>query len=238
MKKLLVIILALAMLSSYCVIANAKDVSSNIVGGDIQATAQEEAEYLENLTNEDIARINEKIEAANNAVRQNNTRAATKLSIPGTFTMYQQETSYYCVPACIQSVLKYLTGTTYSQSSIASAIGTTTSGTSAANIVPYLNEKQDFYYARTTNFDQNCMCTYLYYTVGNVGVPGLMSIVNPTGANWHYATNGHRLVINAVYSDHSKLQFADPLGGWESDWPYFYEKSSSIVAPICTEFIW
>lgn len=238
MKKLLVIILALAMLSSYCVVANAEDTASNIVGGVIQATAQEEAEYLESLTDEDIALINKKIEEAYNVANQNETRAATKLSIPGTFTMYQQENNYYCVPACIKSVLKYLTGTTYSQSSIASAIGTTSTGTSAVNIVPYLNEKQDFYFARTTNFDQNTLCTYLYYTVGNVGVPGMLFFVNPSGTNWHYATYGHCLVVNAVYSDHSKLQFADPLGGWESDWPYFYEKSSSIVTPICTEFIW
>lgn len=237
-KKILTMILTLIIISSFGVIANAEAATSNFVGGDIQATAEEEADFLESLSDEEIALMNAKIQEANDVANRPMARAATKISIPGSFTIYQQETSYYCVPACVKSVLKYLTGTTYSQSSIANAMGTTTSGTYSSKIAPYLNEKQDYNYIRTTYPEQNTMCNFLYYAVANHDTPALMSIVNSTGANWHYATNGHRLVVNAVYSDDSRIQFADPLGGTKSDWPYYYEKSSSVVNSVCSDIIW
>lgn len=65
-----------------------------------------------------------------------------------------------------------------------------------------------------------------------------MRISNSSGANWHYATNGHALINNAVYSDNSRAQFADPLGGTQSGWPYFYEKTAAVTTNVCTHLIW
>ena len=58
------------------------------------------------------------------------------------FTMNKQETSYWCVAASTQAALLHLTGTTISQSTIATAIGTTTSGAKLSEARKYLNNMQ------------------------------------------------------------------------------------------------
>ena len=240
-KKLLALVLVLAMPLSCNTVVYAEESAQHIFSGDIQPTEQENADFWASLSEKEKKQINEKIEFANRLANTPTTRAAaTKISLPGSFTMYQQETSYYCVPACVKSVLKYLTGKEYSQASIAKDLGTTTSGTQADRIAPYLNEKQGnprYHYFRSESPTLDEMCRYTYAVVYSA-VPGLMSIYNPTGRDWNYATYGHRLVINAVYSDKSKLQFADPLGQTEADWPYFYEKACSTVYPYCRDVIW
>lgn len=43
-------------------------------------------------------------------------------------TLYQQNNTYYCGPACVQMAIKYLTGTLYSQSTLGSYMGTSSNG--------------------------------------------------------------------------------------------------------------
>ncbi|MDP4119601.1 MAG: C39 family peptidase [Bacillota bacterium] len=243
--------------------ADSANVENNTFNGEIIPTPEQENNYLQSLSESDREIIAQKTEAAQefanidgantigakgaNTVQANTVQANTvqansaayKISIPGTFTMYQQENNYYCAPASVESVLEYDTGCYYTQSDIASDLGTTSSGTDATKIAPYLNTKQDDNtYIRTATPNQSTMCNDLAFTIAGWGYPCLMSICNPTGANWHYGTNGHRLVINAVYSDDSKIQFADPLGGWEADWPCFYEKTAAIANSVCRDVIW
>ncbi|MDD2591924.1 MAG: C39 family peptidase [Erysipelotrichaceae bacterium] len=52
---------------------------------------------------------------------------------------YEQENNYYCGPASVKVVLNYLTGVAYSQQSLATAMGTTTNGTTRSAIVNKLN---------------------------------------------------------------------------------------------------
>ncbi|WP_339224886.1 hypothetical protein [Paenibacillus sp. FSL H8-0332] len=68
--------------------------------------------------------------------------------------------------------------------------------------------------------------------------PSSVGISNSTGANWHYATTGHNLEVNAIYNDKSIVQFADPLGGTQSGWPSFYEKTAAMASSVSTMVVW
>jgi len=58
-----------------------------------------------------------------------------QLSIPH----YKQENSYYCAPTSVSIVLKFKTGTYYSQSSLAGSMGTNKGGTYVYQVVNQLN---------------------------------------------------------------------------------------------------
>lgn len=246
MKKLITIsslILVFSVLLSFNVSANAESTDTKkmeSITGVIFPDDEEEKEYISSLTPEDWLRIQEKENQAVLLSSQTDTKAstATKISIPGTFTMYQQAENNYCVPACVKSVLQYANRSSASQASIASDLGTTSGGTTATQIAPYLNQKQSFYYARISNPSQSTMCDKLYATITGPKKPCLMGIINTSGSNWHYATNGHFLVVNAIYSDKSQIQFADPLGGTHTNWPYFYLKTANVSSSVCKEIIW
>lgn len=242
MKKVIITLLALLITTSAIPLtayAETDDLSKkSIITGELIPTEEEEQEYLDSLSQDDLLRIQEKENEAKILNSQINTKAATKISIPGTFTMYQQINNYYCAPASVKSVLQYINGSSASQSTIANGLGTTSSGTNPTKIAPYLNQKQSFYYARFANPTQTEMCDKLYATITGPKKPCLMSIVNTSGSNWHYSTGGHRLVINAIYSDKSRIQFADPLGGTQSGWPYFYLKTKAVASSVCRDIIW
>ena len=242
MKKFFITIMALLIVSSaipMTAYAESNDTNKKpMITGELNPTEKEEQEYLNSLGQDDLLKIQKKEQEAETLNSQINTKAATKISIPGTFTMYQQINNYYCAPASVKSVLQYINGSSASQSTIASGLGTTSSGTNPTKIAPYLNQKQSFYYARFANPTQTEMCDKLYATITGPKKPCLMSIVNPSGSNWHYATGGHRLVINAIYSDKSRIQFADPLGGTQSGWAYFYLKTKAVASSVCRDIIW
>ena len=157
-------------------------------------------------------------------------------------TFYQQEEAYYCAPACVKMMLKYLTGDAYAQESLATLMGTNEqSGTSAARIAPCLNSIQDeFYYVRENQPDEVVMKNYIYSTVAYNRVPAEMGIVTPSGEGWHYATEGHGLVVCGIYSDESMIQFMDPFGGtvWLPNCPSVCLKAASPVSDICRDLIW
>lgn len=205
--------------------------------GVIFMTEEEEEEYLNSLTDEDLAKIIEKERKSDEFCNQPLTRSVYKISIPGTFKMFQQQNSNYCVPACVQSVL-YYNNLIVTQDAIAKALATNSNGTRAEFIVPYLNANQSFHYVRQGTPTQTILCDRLYTTIAGDKRPALIGIVNPTGYGWHYATNGHFLVVNAIYSDKSVIQIADPLGDTQTGFPYFYSKPAYIVGDVCEELIW
>jgi len=240
-KKLMIVLLMISLLFSFSLTTYAETEDLNkkpLITGEINLSEKEEQEYLDSMSKDDFLKIQEKEQEEKLLNSQITTKAVTKISIPGTFTMYQQINNYYCAPASVKSVLQYINGSSASQSTIANGLGTTSDGTSPTKIAPYLNQKQSFYYARFANPSQTDMCDKLYATITGPKKPCLMSIVNISGSNWHYSTGGHRLVINAIYSDKSKIQFADPLGGKQSGWPYYYLKTKSVASSVCRDIIW
>lgn len=244
MKKFLSILLLCAILLAFPVIAHAESEDSNeseVYSGEIIPSEEEEQEYLSSLSKTDLLKIKQKETEAKliEKFSKPTARAAYKISIPGTFTIYQQSKSYYCVPACVKSVLQYINGKSDSQDKIASDLGTIRIGTDGRKIAPYLNKKQkSFYYARLEEPSKTLMESCLYATIARNKKPCLMAIITESNDDWYYTTRGHRLVVNAIYSDKSRIQFADPMGKLNSNWPYFYVKSSTLVKKVCNDIIW
>lgn len=242
-KRLLAATTAIAIILSFTTIAqadNSDDVESKpfVAAGVRFLTDEEEEEYLQSLSEEDLQKIYEKEQEAEELADQPMTRSVSKISIPGSFTMFQQENYYYCVPACVKSVL-YYNNIIVTQTSVAKSLGTEPGiGTRVEAIVPYLNQKQSFYYARAGTPTQTTMCDRLYATIANNKKPCMMGIINLSGNGWHYATSGHFLVVNAIYSDKSRIQLADPLGGTQVGYTYYYEKSAYIAGQVCKDLIW
>ena len=246
-KKWLSLFITLAMLFglSGLISANAAETNSQfaIPEGVIPATPEEFEAYWNSLSEEEKAFIAEKEAAsaqlAEQVENQPATRAASKISIPGSFTIYKQEKCNYCVPACLKSVIQYLNGSSPSQSSIASALylKPEDKGVKAYRIKPYLDSKVDYTYVWTMDPSTTQIRDHLYYAVVSQDVPGLMTVCDMGEGVWKYQTEGHCVVVNAVYSDKSRIQVADPLGG-SNGRPTFFEIKTDVLESICMDIFW
>ena len=250
-KGFLGFLLALSVLSSIVSVANAEGIEAETKAtapaGVKILTPDEYENYLSSLTIDEWAKINEKIQSSEEVARYSvaavaGKATATKIGVPGTFNMYQQTQSNYCVPAVAKSMVQYLTGSSDSQGTIAAALQTSFIGTDSTKLPPYLNSKQSkIYYIYSQSPSQTTLLNNLYYDIVINKSPGSTVIYNPSGANWHYPTSaggGHQLVVNAIYDDKSIIQFADPLGGTESGWPYYYEKTAAVASSVVSAVIW
>ena len=206
---------------------------NTVITGETVPTPEEYEAYLQGLSAYDRQQIAAKEAAATRYAKRAISRSGTKISIPGTFTMYQQEEKSYCIPATLQSMLMYINGDSPDQSKIAEEVGT-----SSFKIPAYLNARQSFYYVYVSAPDQEEMCEKLYSTIAGSGMPASMGISGTTTKDWYYTTRGHSLVVNAIYDDYSKIQFGDPLGDYADGCPYFYEKDASTVSKYCTRIVY
>lgn len=135
-------------------------------------------------------------------------------------TQYKQETSYYCGPASVYQTLKYMNGTSPSQSIIASALGTTTDGTDGTKIPPYLNEKQsDNYYVTSVITTESMMKSNINSDL-NRGYPVIARIRLTSNMdsydNWNYTTAGHFINIGGQNSNQSRFTIVDPYYGYSN----------------------
>ncbi len=214
--------------------ANDDDSYTEVPSGAISPTQEEYEAYLDSLTEEDWQKIREKEAAVEELANRPQPRIRYKISIPGSFTMYQQEKDMYCVPACAKSMVQYLKGSSDSQDTIAKAMGTTTNGTARSKIAPYLNSQQSKeYYVYVSEPTPTAIRDNLYHIIVTKKAPASISIAGTTTSDWYYTTGGHHLVVNAIYSDKSIIQVADPLGGKVGNTPYYYEKSAATVTKYC-----
>lgn len=245
MNKILCSILTMTMLLALSITAfaaenhigtEAQTSSEDNFSGEIVLTDQQYAEYLANLSEYDLQKIVEKEALATQYVGNSVARAASLITVPGTYTMYQQETDNYCIPATVKSILMYITGSSPTQSEIAE-----TTGMDPSKIPAYLNDRQDecsYVYVQKSSFTQDGMCTRLYSTIVNNEVPASMGISGTTTSNWYYATSGHSLVVFGIYDDYSYIRIGDPLGDRVAGCPYFYSKSASDCYSVCTRLVW
>ena len=208
----------------------------NKFGGEMVLTDQQNAEYLASLSEDELQKIAEKENVATQVLRNKKTRSGSLIIVPNTYTMYQQETDTYCIPATIKSILMYINGTSPSQSTIAA-----TTGTNPTNIPGYLNDRQNecyYIYTAKSEFNQDGMCSKLYSTIFFSHVPVSMGISGTTTSNWYYETAGHSLAVFGIYDDYSYIRFGDPLGDRVAGCPYFYTKSASLSYSVCTRIVW
>ena len=247
LKRTLSACLALAIGASSAICANAETVKKSGTDGLIVNDASTYKAYVNSLSKEESAKLAEKKTAFARFEKQESKKSdlkklgATKLTIPGTFTLYQQTKWYYCAPACVKSVINYINGSAASQDSIAKSLGTSESagGTSMSKIAGYLNDKQsDCWYVLSSNPSQTTMCNAINYTITKEKDPCIMGIVDKTGRYWHYRTSGHALVVNGIMNDKSEIQFSDPAYDKSRGLDPFYMKSSSTTSNVCIGVIY
>ena len=115
----------------------------------IQAGGEEN--YLESLkkSEEKLKALDEKISKRNSEEEITSLGGgnAQSLSFTKTYPNYKQETSYYCGPASVKQAIQWINGSSASQSTYASAMGTNSdSGTIVYNLTRYgLNAYQSKY---------------------------------------------------------------------------------------------
>lgn len=247
MKKFLVVVVAIMSMALGSTTAFAADFRAvgandggkqlnpaNNITGESVPTAEQYAAYMQGLSEYDLQQIAAKEAIAAQRINPVITRAGTKITVPGTFTMYQQETDTYCIPATIKSILMYINGTSPSQKDIA---GTT--GTDPTKIPGYLNDRQNqCYYVYVDGPSKDDMCAKLYSTISYSKVPCSMGISGTSTSNWYYTTTGHSLVVNGIYDDYSYIQFGDPLGDRVAGCPYFYTKTADVASSVCTRIVY
>ena len=230
MKRIAVCVSAAAMLTSF----SATLASAATVGGNYAKVSNSASVVTKAEKNKIAAKTAAAAKANAAAAKANAGKAAYKISIPGTFGMYQQEKDDYCCDACIKSVLMYTAKTSPSQATIHKTINLDFS-----KIPAYVNARESqCYYVFVTSPSLTSLKDKIYYDINTEKTPSFLRIYNLTGANWYYATAGHCVLSNAIYSDKSIIQIADPLGGRVSGCPYYYLKNATVVGNYTTHICW
>ncbi len=165
-------------------------------------TEEEGAEPIE-MSEEEIAILEEK-EAALDAYVESQSAVqpqatATWHYLSTTFPNNKQENGYYCGPATVQNVIQYHTGTKYSQSTLASKLGTTTSGTVMGNIDDVLRDYtgKNYVYA-----DIESVSKWKRRVANNINDTKMAVVLDINSSNysqWPYTTSGHFIPIYACY---------------------------------------
>ena len=194
----------------------------------------EKERIRQEIENQIIRQMSFEKNASVNLKSDVNKAAAYKISIPGTFTIYHQEKSNYCVAACVQSVLQYMNESDPpAQNKIFNSTSTNVSKIPFG--MKYYCSNSDYIYknAPTTSYMLSCF----HYDVVECEIPAFAGIQS-TQSQWRYETlaGGHCLVVNAIYNDSSKIQFADPA--YSDTIPAFYTESKNRVSKVCKKVVW
>lgn len=188
--------------------------------GLLEATSEEMAKWA-NVEKPDY-RVNETIRPL---------AASTwyQLSPMSDFYYYGQEKNNTCVSASSKMVLKFLTGTAYSESVIATAINNL-GGTSSSNMATYLNSEQtENTYVAKYGASKTTMKNNLYSGIVNYNAPPVIGVQESTSKGWPYNLDAHAVVVYSVTSDKSEIAIADPWAGYVGDSTKWFDKTADDV---------
>lgn len=145
---------------------------------------------------EQVNGTNQKIDAY--IAMKQNTRSSSSngLAVP----LYQQELTYYCGPACVQMAVSYITGTKYSQSTLANYMNTSSNGgTYVYQIRNGLNAYTSAGAYEYVTTSESSFSSSLIYSVDH-GKPVICHVMTGGLPNYSGASNtGHYIVARAYY---------------------------------------
>jgi hypothetical protein len=127
---------------------------------------------------------------------------------------FEQQTSYWCGPATTKQVLHYLNGSSSSQSTIASGLGTTTAGTDFSLVDNYLNSKQSKnYYVYSSSLSYGTWSDHVNYGLDH-NYPVVLDLEIYPSYMPKYTTHiaGHILNVSGADSRFSpaQIRLTDP----------------------------
>lgn len=180
--------------------------------------------------------FNQKAASMNPAARTYSSALSSGVSTPFAYRInnyeiqvpcYKQETRYWCGPATVKQTLQYLKGSSPSQSALAKALGTTTSGTSIYAIQKYLNNHQNKNtYVQMTPSSNNAMQNAMLMAVKTYKAPPVLLVKikdDNFGKKAGYNSNGHYLNVSGVYHVYTtpssgctiNYRLVDPYQQWK-----------------------
>lgn len=134
-------------------------------------------------------------------------RASAQVTIP--VTVFEQENNYYCGPATVKQVINYINGSSSSQSSYASQLGTTTSGTDMTKIAGVLksNTGKNYVYAAISSKD-----TWYSRVMNGVNnrMPAILDINTNSVSSIPYNSSGHYVNISGFDAISDRVRITDP----------------------------
>ena len=167
------------------------------------------------------------------SVKNDNNRATwIQLADMSSFVYYAQELNTSCGPACVKMALKYITGTTYSETTIRSGCNSSATGTSLNNMATYINSEQGYNTYETHYCEsKTTMKNHLYSGIVACDAPPIMGLQESTSDGWPFNLYSHFVAIYSIKSDKSEVAIVDPWAGYvSSSSPYkWYDKSTNDV---------
>ena len=145
------------------------------------------------------------------------------------YIVYSQSTEANCGPACIQSALKYLTGSAPAQSVVARACNTTQSGvnmgTYVYDMVVYINSMQTRHtYRQCSYLSQDTFTEFLHTGITAYNAPPIIGMWLDPDDGWAYEASSHFMSVYGAMSDESRFALSDPWIGYagitEVGWSY------------------
>lgn len=123
-----------------------------------------------------------------------------------------QERTYWCGPATAQQTLKYHTGSSPSQSTLAAAMGTTTDGTVGSYLIREVNERQskNRYISISNGPTSTQLKNAMNFSINSHNSPPIILGSWAKTGNWKYSTGGHFLNASGISSNGTKIQLTDP----------------------------
>ena len=216
MKRLITILLLIAMIMTFSIGANATDKEPYMsVSGTKEAT-ETQMELAANLSKDGLA-VNRTVEEALATVQ--GARSTNWIYTDRYFYYYGQEQNYTCGPASVRMALRNITGEEYSESVISAGCNTTASeGTYLADMVTYINSMQNHntYIAKYKD-TKATMKSNLYKGIVNWDAPPIVGLKETTSDGWNYNLGGHFVVVYGVYSNQKKYAVTDPWSGFIGD---------------------
>lgn len=147
------------------------------------------------------------------------------------YHVYVQERPTWCMAACAQSTLEYLTGSAPTQQAAAAGIGIVAgSGGNMYSLTAYYNNMQNVngyvYKPNTTSKGEMLSNMYLGITYYDAPITAGI-VVNDSNEEWPYTTTGHATVVRGIRSDNQLVQLADPgVKYWNSTLNSYFMVSS------------
>jgi len=134
------------------------------------------------------------------------------------FTYYAQAYNYSCGAASVRMALKYITGTSYTEATVRTGCGTTsTSGTTLANMKTYINSKQSSNpYVTVFGATKTTMKNNIYSGIVTWDAPPIVGLKESTSNGWAFNLAAHAVTIYSILSDKSEVALCDPWAGYYS----------------------
>ena len=190
----------------------------------------------QNLSSAQISQIQQKL---NNVMPTNHiVPYATWYYLASSYTVYIQQRPTWCMAACAQSTLKYLTGSAPIQKDAATDIGIVSgSGDELYSLRKYYNDMQKVngyvYKSNTTSKGEMLSNMYLGITYYDAPITAGIVVNDPNG-EWPYTTPGHATIVSGIKSDNLFVQLADPgVQYWNPNLnPYFIVSTDELYKAV------